>query len=189
MDALLRSSGFAKPKMLIYDKAAFLSPVFSPCSGRVVPMPYKILLNLVALSTVASSMLPLIFVTNVASATAAERSPRETVMGLLAPNSTSCDYPAVQSSTGHRLSQGILVASAQGISADNPLLDFSEAESDAAVTLFGCDCPACINTLRQVRTQPLQQGGQGHCWASLQQRVSPEEMQKVLETLDTEAAN
>jgi len=31
-----------------------------------------------------------------------------------------------------------------------PMLEFSIRESDMAVTLFGCDCPACINSLRQM---------------------------------------
>jgi hypothetical protein len=30
-------------------------------------------------------------------------------------------------------------------------LDFTEAESDAAIQLFGCDCPLCMNSLRQLR--------------------------------------
>ncbi|MEG3843383.1 hypothetical protein [Microcoleus sp. herbarium14] len=35
------------------------------------------------------------------------------------------------------------------------MLDFSEEESDASVALFGCDCPLCINSLRQLRGVPL----------------------------------
>src|SRR4028119_456066 len=34
------------------------------------------------------------------------------------------------------------------------MLDFSEEESDAAAVLFGCDCQACINRLRQLRGVP-----------------------------------
>ncbi len=30
-------------------------------------------------------------------------------------------------------------------------LNFTEEESDAAIAMFGCDCPACLNTLRQMR--------------------------------------
>jgi len=39
---------------------------------------------------------------------------------------------------------------------DEPIamLDFTEEESDAAVALFGCDCPVCINSLRQLRGLP-----------------------------------
>lgn len=35
-----------------------------------------------------------------------------------------------------------------------PELEFTEEESDASVELFGCDCPACINALRQLRGLP-----------------------------------
>jgi hypothetical protein len=35
---------------------------------------------------------------------------------------------------------------------DNPdVLEFTDEESDAAVALFGCDCPTCLNSLRQLR--------------------------------------
>ncbi|MEA5569855.1 hypothetical protein [Calothrix sp. UHCC 0171] len=30
-------------------------------------------------------------------------------------------------------------------------LHFTEEESDAAIALFGCDCPSCLNSLRQMR--------------------------------------
>lgn len=30
------------------------------------------------------------------------------------------------------------------------MLDFTEEESDAAIKLFGCDCPYCVNSLRQL---------------------------------------
>ncbi|GBE90463.1 hypothetical protein [Nostoc cycadae] len=33
---------------------------------------------------------------------------------------------------------------------DVPMLEFSDQESDMAINLFGCDCPACINSLRQM---------------------------------------
>jgi hypothetical protein len=32
-------------------------------------------------------------------------------------------------------------------------LEFSDKESDAAIALFGCDCPACINALRSLQLQ------------------------------------
>jgi hypothetical protein len=32
------------------------------------------------------------------------------------------------------------------------LLEFNVEESNVAIDLFGCDCPACINSLRQMRS-------------------------------------
>ncbi|XWK90107.1 MAG: hypothetical protein U7127_08680 [Phormidium sp.] len=37
---------------------------------------------------------------------------------------------------------------------NSPMLDFTEEESESAVALFGCDCPACVRSLRQLRGQP-----------------------------------
>ncbi|WP_211293221.1 hypothetical protein [Brunnivagina elsteri] len=30
-------------------------------------------------------------------------------------------------------------------------LNFTDEESDTAIALFGCDCPSCLNSLRQMR--------------------------------------
>jgi hypothetical protein len=45
-----------------------------------------------------------------------------------------------------------LIAKAQA-EAKNPdaFVNFSDKESDDAIALFGCDCPACIRSLRQLR--------------------------------------
>ena len=49
-------------------------------------------------------------------------------------------------------SQSTLIARAQA-EASNPdaFVNFSDEESDGAVAVFGCDCPACIRSLRQLR--------------------------------------
>lgn len=44
------------------------------------------------------------------------------------------------------------------------LMDFTTAESDAAVLLFGCDCPPCLNALYQLRNPSIVDSVQGHCW-------------------------
>ncbi|WP_310490226.1 hypothetical protein [Chamaesiphon sp. VAR_69_metabat_338] len=45
-----------------------------------------------------------------------------------------------------------LIARAQA-EAKNPdaFINFSDKESDDAAAVFGCDCPACIRSLRQLR--------------------------------------
>jgi hypothetical protein len=45
-----------------------------------------------------------------------------------------------------------LIAKAEA-EAKNPdaFINFNEEESDAAAAVFGCDCPACIRSLRQLR--------------------------------------
>ncbi|MEG4311331.1 MULTISPECIES: hypothetical protein [unclassified Microcoleus] len=79
----------------------------------------------------------------------------------------SADSPQCVRSRGtHRLScvrlpgKSPAMASKPRISWQRPgeeqvaMLDFSEAESDEAVALFGCDCQMCINSLRQLRGLP-----------------------------------
>ncbi|PMB11166.1 hypothetical protein CEN49_02285 [Fischerella thermalis CCMEE 5273] len=45
------------------------------------------------------------------------------------------------------------VSSAQSSSEKIAMLDFTEEESNAAIQLFGCDCPYCMNSLRALRGQ------------------------------------
>ena len=40
----------------------------------------------------------------------------------------------------------------QGSDEDYPMFELTEAESEAAVALYGCDCPVCINALRQLQS-------------------------------------
>jgi hypothetical protein len=100
-----------------------------------------------------------------------------------APRQVACDLPATSSS--HQLNQGTLIASAVQMSGDTEL-DFTAAESDAAVTLFGCDCLSCINALRRLRSQPSLSNAKGHCWSSLQQPGSSQKIQEVLRNLDAQ---
>jgi hypothetical protein len=129
----------------------------------------KILLNLAIFPTLAGSILMTASMANHASA--AESSP--------IPISCDTTPTNLQATINHRSNQGILVASS-----DVTSLDFSDAESDAAVALFNCDCPACINALRQLRLQPVANQGKGHCWANLQEQISQQQIKAVLKTLD-----
>lgn len=46
-----------------------------------------------------------------------------------------------------------LIAKAEAEARDpDAFINFKEEESDAAAAMFGCDCPACIRSLRQLRT-------------------------------------
>jgi hypothetical protein len=46
-----------------------------------------------------------------------------------------------------------LIAKAEAEARDpDAFVNFSNEESDAAAAMFGCDCPACIRSLRQLRT-------------------------------------
>lgn len=138
-------------------------------------MTHRMLLSLATISTLASSFLTMVLLASPASAATSA-----------APRQVSCDLPST--STSHQLNQGTLIASAVQMSGDTEL-DFTAAESDAAVTLFGCDCLSCINALRQLRSQSFAGKGKGHCWSSLQQPGSSQKIQEVLRKLDAEDAN
>ena len=45
------------------------------------------------------------------------------------------------------------VISAQPSNGEVMMLEFTEEESNAAIALFSCDCPYCINSLRALRNQ------------------------------------
>ncbi|MBE9180126.1 hypothetical protein IQ268_16265 [Oculatella sp. LEGE 06141] len=153
-------------------------------------MQSKILLSLIAIPTLAGSMITLALLPGLASAAEAMRASIQA--SALTTDSASCvPIPARMETSGFRHSDpGILIASSTDGLSEYPILDFSAAESDAAATLFGCDCPACINSLRQLRTQPVNNSGEGHCWSSLLRRqISPQQIQEALQLLDAEEAN
>jgi hypothetical protein len=142
----------------------------------------RILLRLVAVPTLASSVLAMSLMPGLASAK------------VPASAQASCDAPTqkqLKSSASLHQQNVKLMASSAGISINVPPaegvapVDFSVAESDAAVTLFGCDCPACMGALRQLQVQALSSSSSGHCWTAMQQRVSPEEVRSVLQSLES----
>lgn len=169
-------------------------------------MKHKILLNLIAFSTLAGSMLALVLAKQ-ATATA-------TIDPTDDPTQAVCSAfadPGIATDSGNVTDPGMLIsavpsesqiatrvdASTGTVVNEFPMMDFTEAESDAAVALFGCDCPPCINALRQLQSQSLSQvllssnqnNSQGHCWTTLQQRVSPHEAQEILQQLDADETN
>ncbi len=62
--------------------------------------------------------------------------------------------PTVTASAHPNGEQGEQVAQSADSSSDPAVLQFTEEESDTAIALFGCDCPACLNSLRQLRGLP-----------------------------------
>jgi hypothetical protein len=151
----------------------------------------KNLLSLLTLSAAASPMLTLLLIATKAEAVK--------LKDITLPDRTvaqaSCDAPTPSnrqsSGSSHR---GILIASSSIQTGDDFDPGFSEAESDAAVALFGCDCPACLRSLKQLQRQSLTSkvlgsGSQGHCWTALQKRTSPQVIKEVLKTLESKQMN
>ncbi|HBE19032.1 MAG TPA: hypothetical protein DEG17_16790 [Cyanobacteria bacterium UBA11149] len=154
-------------------------------------MQYKILLSLASILPLATSMLTIALFANRASAT---EGMGVNIIANSSPTATSqvsCDVPTtpkLKSFRIHNLNQGTLIASSD-IGGDDEFIDFTAAESDAAVTLFGCDCSSCMNALRQLRSQTFFNNSEGHCWTSMEERVSSQQIQEVLRALDAEDAS
>lgn len=68
---------------------------------------------------------------------------------------------------------------------NNDLMSFTAAESDAAVLLFGCDCPPCLNALAQLRNPSLTDAVQGHCWNNLSQKqYEQQDIDQILDAIE-----
>jgi hypothetical protein len=148
-------------------------------------MNYKIWLKLVSVPAILGSVLASGWLAgNMSKAEAALSQPNQASCSL--PQASNLESPNIQSLL-HRKSS-FLVAFSSNVVPDEFSMDFSEAESDAAVTLFGCDCPACMNVFKQLRRQSLAPKGEGHCMTNLARRSSPEKVKEVLKTLDAEEA-
>ncbi|MBG1266704.1 hypothetical protein [Nostoc sp. WHI] len=114
----------------------------------------KIILNLLSSSSVFLSLMSTLAVFNPAHASITQRLMRTqdgrtcitnphggTDFVCIRDSETKQAYTSTRSST-----------IATSVSDENvAMLDFSEEESDAAINLFKCDCPFCINSLRQLR--------------------------------------
>jgi hypothetical protein len=146
----------------------------------------KNVLSLLAISAAASPMLPILLIATKAEALNAA--------GAAAQTSCDATISSDRQSSGF-VHRGVLIASSAGTLGNDFDPKFSEAESDAAVALFGCDCPACLRSLKQLQRQSLTQkvsgksSSQGHCWTALQRKVSPQDIKEVLKTLESQKMN
>lgn len=148
-------------------------------------MNIRLAFKLMMLPTLVGSLLTLGIGTERASAVSTSNAIAST------SGRAACDLPArssLRSSGIRHQNPGILLASAGSTSDEAGILDFTEAESDAAVELFGCDCPSCLQALQQLRRPSLisSVNGNGHCWTSLQQNASPQRVQEVLQNLESQ---
>jgi hypothetical protein len=150
-------------------------------------MNYKILLRFIAVPAISGSFLASCLLAGQTSKAQAASSPLGQASCSLLPAS-ELESRNTQSLL-HRKSS-LLIASAAGsnVVQDEFSVDFSEAESDAAVALFGCDCPACMNVLSQLRREARNPKGEGHCMTNLARRVTPEKAQEILKALDADEA-
>jgi hypothetical protein len=121
----------------------------------------KFLLNLLSSPAVFSSMLSMVMMTNPAHAVQRSTPVIYTADGKVCVNSPHGSYPTPlvcirRTNTTNTVASKstVAIASSQVATNDPAKLEFSEEESSAAINLFGCDCPACVSALRNLRGLP-----------------------------------
>lgn len=156
-------------------------------------MNHKILLTLATIPLMTGALL--LFMVRLGDAAEPLPQPAACPPAPVGADRAQLSPPSLNGPTASATADETVVASAEGIG-DYPMMDFTAAESDAAVALFGCDCPPCINALRQLQQQTLsrslsqvlqadnlQANNQGHCWSSMQRRHSPQDIEQQLQQL------
>ena len=107
----------------------------------------RFLLLFLSAPTVLSAILPMVTLT--APALAADQ---QSTKAKFCVNTHARLVCVKSSQLASNTPKSSLIAKAQA-EARNPdtFVNFNDEESDGAVALFGCDCPACIRSLRQLR--------------------------------------
>jgi hypothetical protein len=101
----------------------------------------KLLLTLLAMPTVVGLFLPL------SSHAGTQATPSQKADGSLCLNQHGKKYCVSQARPNVQLA---MKAKAIGSDFDAGIA-FTDAESDAAIQKFGCDCPACIRAIKQIK--------------------------------------
>ncbi|MEC4817591.1 MAG: hypothetical protein SAK29_30620 [Scytonema sp. PMC 1069.18] len=115
----------------------------------------KLVLNLLSSSTIFTSLMSTLAVINPAHAVTTTQRLMHTSDGRTCITHPHGNYAFVCIRDSERQPSAPSVRSttlAVGKTDKNiAMLNFTEEESNAAIQLFGCDCPYCINSLRQLR--------------------------------------
>ena len=116
----------------------------------------KILLNLLSTSSIFASMMSTLGVFHPAHANSSitqrllhTQDGRTCITNPHGQKDFVCirDSERIHPYTSTRSSTIVTSVSDQNVA----MLNFTEAESDLAIKTFGCDCPLCINSLRQLQ--------------------------------------
>jgi hypothetical protein len=113
----------------------------------------KILLFLLSAPTVLTIVTPLVTNSDRAMAAGVEASSALTPEGkfcVVAHNKLVCVKSSRLGESKATLDARLAQARREARDPE-AILNFSDEESDAAAALFGCDCPACLRSLRQLR--------------------------------------
>ncbi len=108
----------------------------------------RFLLLFLSAPTVLSTILPIVSATSPAMAAGVTK----TQDGKFCIDAHARLVCVKSSQIASNIPKASLIAKAQA-EAKNPdaFINFTDEESDGAIAIFGCDCPACIRSLRQLR--------------------------------------
>lgn len=101
---------------------------------------------LLTLLTVPSILAPLML-TTITTAKAEGQSTLEATPYQL-------DLSVVKTRNLPPMGSDVQATESESFTTEHPMLDFTLEESNTAIALFGCDCPAHLNALRKLRGLP-----------------------------------
>ncbi|MCX7596318.1 MAG: hypothetical protein N2235_21685 [Fischerella sp.] len=115
----------------------------------------KFTLSLLSSPALFASMLSMVIMTQPAHANQTQDSSQTRLSCIQNPHSATPRMACVRVSKANAVmpKQQVNVPQQNYNPSDITEMDFSEEESDTAIALFGCDCPSCLNALRQMRGQ------------------------------------
>jgi hypothetical protein len=116
----------------------------------------KLALSLLSSPAVFASMLSMVMMTQPARANQTVNSKGTHVSCIESPHSATRRLVCtrVSNTPPTALPQPEMKLAQNNDPSDIIEMNFTEEESDTAIALFGCDCPSCLNALRQMRGQP-----------------------------------
>lgn len=113
----------------------------------------KLILSLLSSPTIFASMMSIVGVVNSAHAAPPVLRMKDGQACVRHPHAGYTNFVCTRVDNKNQANR---VNSVQQSDKNVAMLDFSEAESNKAIALFGCDCPYCMNALRTLTgAQPL----------------------------------
>lgn len=109
----------------------------------------KLLLTFLTMPAVLGSLSSLIMIAQPAHASTVTRMGKDSVC-IESPHSATFKVACIRTSEIPASARRPQFDVTQIASNQQGTLDFTDAESDTCIKLFGCDCPRCINALRQL---------------------------------------
>jgi len=110
----------------------------------------RFILTLISSPVLFTSMLSMVMMARPAHGSQVADTTGTHLSCVMSPHSATPKQVCIQVSNTplSAVKEPMQIAQAQ---TNNPKeLEFSDAESDLAIKLFGCDCPVCINAARQL---------------------------------------